>query len=370
MSYFTLRSLAGSILFISTIVWVSSCAKSANPQPTGNPTHPDTTTTPPTNTAPAKKWVISTLAGSGTAGFVDASGTNAAFNDPQCIAIDTSGNLYVGDVRNASIRKVTPDGVVTTIANDAIYSQSLLFGNIYGIAVDQQGDVYDIEYNIVRKTTPTNSILFAGQLLEGYQDGLGTAADFNVIGPLAMDNKGNLFVSDYDTSYHPHLREITPAGQVSTLTLQDNTGYAGTALPNNYYLYSVTVNPQGGFYMTANGNNMIKKVDAQGNVTVFAGSTIGFTDGAGSTALFGTITSLACDTGGNLYVADASNNAIRMVTPAGVVSTIAGNGTAGYLDGDSTQAEFRNPFGVTVDKNGTVYVTDELNYRIRKLVYQ
>jgi hypothetical protein len=369
MNNFILRPFIYSAFFIFTIVFISSCAKSDNSAQSTNPSQPDTTTT--TQTSPPKKWIISTLAGSGTAGYTDADTTKAEFSDVQGIAVDTFGNIYVGDVGNASIRKVTPGGIVTTFANDSVSKSALLFGNIYGIAVDQQGDVYDIEYDLVRKTSsPTNSIVFAGQLLEGYQDGLGTAADFNIVGPLAIDNKGNLFLSDYDTSNVFHLREITPAGQVTTLTLQDNTGFSGNGLPNYHYLYSVAVNPQGGLYITANGNNMIKKVDAQGNVTVFAGSSIGFTNGPGSTALFGTILGLACDANGNLYVADATNNAIRMVTPAGVVSTIAGNGIQGYLDGDSTQTEFKNPFGITVDKNGIVYVADELNNRIRKLVYQ
>lgn len=260
---------------------------------------------------------------------------------------------------------------MSTFANDAISNPALLFGNIAGLTVDQQGNVYDIEYNVIRKTqSTTNTSAFAGQLLEGYQDGLGTSADFNLIFNLAIDTGGNLYVPDYDMSNVFHLREINPNGQVTTLTLQDNTGVSGNGLPNYHYLYAVAVNPKGGLYITCNGNSMIKKIDAQGNVTVFAGWTIGFTDGPGNTALFGTITGMACDTAGNLYVADATNNAIREVTPTGMVSTIAGNGTAGYLDGDSTNTEFFNPFGIAVDKNGALYVTDELNYRIRRLVFQ
>src|ERR1700722_19358508 len=193
MNYFIRRPLVYSAFFIFTIVFVSSCAKSDNTVQSVSPSNPDTTTTT-TQPPPAKKWIISTLAGSGTAGYTDADTTKAEFSDVQCVAVDTFGNVYVGDVGNASIRKITPGGVVTTFANDAVSNPALLFGNIYGIAVDQQGNVYDIEYNIVRKTSsPTNSVLFAGQMLDGYQDGLGTAAEFNLIGPLAIDNKGNLF---------------------------------------------------------------------------------------------------------------------------------------------------------------------------------
>jgi|SRR5580658_5699557 hypothetical protein len=353
-----------------TIAVLFACSKSASPVNTHSSTPPDTTSSGGT-TPPAKKWIVTTLAGSGTAGFANGDTTQAEFNNLQGIAVDNQGNVYVGDVGNASIRKITPAGTVSTYANDAISNPSLLFGNIAGIAIDQQNNIYDIEYNVVRKTqSPANTSLFAGQLLEGFQDGMGASADFNLIFNLAIDAGGNLYVPDYDMSNDYHLREISPAGQVTTLTLQDNTGVTGNGLPNYHYLYAIAVNPLGGLYVTSNGNNMIKKIDAQGNVTVFAGWTIGFTNGPGNTALFGTITGMACDTTGNLYVADATNNAIRMVTPAGVVSTIAGNGTAGYLDGDSTATKFNNPFGITVDKNGIVYVTDELNNRIRKLVYQ
>jgi hypothetical protein len=369
MNLFFYRRYTSPFLLVSFIATFSACSKSANNGST--PTQTDTNKTAGTPPPPIKKWVVTTLAGSGTPGFVDADTTQAEFKNLQGIALDNQGNLYVGDVDNASIREITPAGTVSTYANDAISNPALLFGNIGGLAVDQQGDVYDIEYDIVRKTeSPTNTSIFAGHLLESYQDGLGTSADFNLIFNLAIDTGGNLYVPDYDTSNVFHLREINPNGQVTTLTLQDNTGVTGNGLPNYHYLYAVAVNPKGGLYMTSNGNSMIKKIDAQGNVTVFAGWTIGFTDGPGSTALFGTILGMACDSAGNLYVADATNNAIRMVTPAGVVSTIAGNGTAGYMDGDSTRAEFNNPFGVAVDKNGTLYVTDELNFRIRKLVYQ
>ncbi|HXD77234.1 MAG TPA: hypothetical protein VN616_05470 [Puia sp.] len=355
-----------SFVFVTTLF---SCAKTASTQ--NNSNKPDSNSSPNTPPVPAKKWVVSTLAGSGRAGFADGDSSQAAFNNPQGIATDNQGNIYVGDVGNASIRKITPAGSVITYANNAISNPALAFGNIAGLAVDQQGGLYDIEYGIIRKTVSSTAMaVLAGQMLVGYQDGLGSAADFNLIINLAIDGNGNLFVPDYDTSNVFHLREVSPSGNVITLTLHDSTGVSGNGLPNYHYLYAVAVNPQGGFYITANGNNMIKKIDAQGNVTIFAGWGIGFANGPGSTASFGTITGLACDATGNLYVADATNNAIRMVTPAGTVSTIGGNGTPGYLDGDSTKAEFNNPFGIAVDKNGTVYVTDELNFRIRKLVNQ
>ena len=354
-------------LFLATIVFFA-CAKSNAPTtPTTPPSKPDSTPVPA-----AKKWWVSTLAGNGTAGFADGDSTQVEFSNAQCMAIDASGNLFVGDVGNQRIRKITPGGAVSTWASDAISNPNPLFGNFAGLVVDSHNDVFSIDYGLIRKfTTNTTPTVFAGSMKVGYIDSTGSNADFNIVYDLAIDRQDNMFLPDYDTSNRFRLRKVTPAGVVSTLPLQDNTGYPSDGLPNFHYYYSIAVDSSGNIFVTGNGNCLIKKVTPQGDVSIFAGAgNIGFTDGIGRAAQFSTILGMTCDGAGNLWVADGDNHAIRKVTPDGTVTTIAGKGTMGFSDGDSTQALFSYPTGITVDKNGVVYVVDNGNNRIRKLVYK
>jgi DNA-binding beta-propeller fold protein YncE len=126
----------------------------------------------------------------------------------------------------------------------------------------------------------------------------------------------------------------------------------------------------GNIYVAANSNNIIKKITPQGVATVFAGAgDIGFTDGKGASAKFNLIVGLAIDAFGNLWVADRGNNNIRKITKDGTVTTIAG-GNEGYADGEGAQAQFYSPYGIAVDKNGVVYVSEMGNNRIRKIEYK
>jgi streptogramin lyase len=319
-----------------------------------------------------KKWIVSTVAGSTTPGFTDGDTTQVQFNNAQGIVTDNNGNLFIGDIGNASIRQVTYTGHVTTYAGKNIGNPNPPFGNIYSLVRDNQGNIYTIEYGLIRKiVSPVNSSALAGSLAVNYVDGTGANAAFNVIGNMAIDNQGNIFLPDYDMQDKFHLRKVTPDGVVSTLTLTDNTGFPSNGLPNFYYLYSIAVDAIGNIYVTANGNCMIKKIDPSGNVTILAGrGDIGFTDGKGTAAQFNTIQGMTCDASGNLWVCDGSNHAIREVTPDGTVTTIAGTGSMGYRDGDAAEALFKYPFGITVDKNGVVFIMDNGNNRVRKLEFK
>ena len=132
--------------------------------------------------------------------------------------------------------------------------------------------------------------------------------------------------------------------------------------------FGVAVAEDGTIYVSdAGDNNRILKIAPDGIVTTLAGANEGFADGTGAQASFNTPSSLAIDGDGNLYVADTANNRIRKVTPEGVVSTIAGDGTAGYVDGPAAQTRFNGPIGVAVDNQGNVYVADTYNDRVRKI---
>jgi hypothetical protein len=320
---------------------------------------------------PSKKWVVSTVAGSTTPGLTDGDTTQVQFSNAQGIVADNHGNIFVGDQGNFCIRQVTYAGHVTTYETRNGGNPNLSFGNIYSIAIDGQGNLYTIDYDLIRRlVSPTYNYVFAGSLSVNHLDGTGTNAAFNVIGNMAIDSKGNIFVPDYDMSNNFILRKVTADGVVSTLTLQDNTGYSSNGLPNSHYLYAIAVDPTGNIYVTGNGNCLIKKVDTTGNVTIFAGSSIGFKDGYGTKAQFYFISAMTCDASGNLWVSDCNNHSIRKVTPNGTVTTIAGKGTMGYLDGDGKNALFKYPFGITVDNTGVIYVMDNGNNRVRKLEYK
>ena len=358
-----------TVLYLSLVLFFAACNKNST-VPTPTPT-PIPTPTPPPPT-PSKKWIVSTVAGSTTPGFIDGDSTQVHFNNAQGILTDNHGNLFVGDQGNASIRQVTYAGHVTTYAGKNIGKPTPLFGNIYSLVRNSQGDFYTIEYSLIRKiTSPTNSAVFSGSLSVNYLDGTGANAAFNLIGNMAIDNQDNIFLPDFDMSDNFRLRKVTPAGVVSTLTLQDNTGFPSNGLPDYHYLYSIAVDASGNIYVTGNGNCLIKKVDPAGNVTILAGAgDIGFKDGKGNLAKFNTILGMTCDASGNLWVSDGGNHAIRKVTPDGTVSTIAGKGVMGYSDGDNTKALFKYPFGITVDNTGVVFVMDNGNNRVRKLEYK
>jgi sugar lactone lactonase YvrE len=358
------------ILFSVTIPLIlAACSKSDSrvESPAPPPALPQDTT--PTV---IKKWIVSTFAGSGVPGKADGDSLNASFNAPSYIVIDPVGNLFVSDLQNFNIRKITPFRQVSTYAGRDISSPDPIFGYTYGMALDKSGSLYDVEYALVRKiTSPSVSSVFAGSLTEYYKDSLGINAGFHVINQITIDKYDNIYLTDYDMTLHPQIRKVTQDGTVSTLILHDNTNFTDLALPDFYYLFAIVADSVGNLYKTSNGSNLIKKITPNGNVTQFAGmGNIGFTDGEGANAQFNGIGGMAVDGAGNLYVTDTGNGAVRKVSKDGKVTTIAGTGERGFADGEGNQAKFSYPFGITISKDGIIYVADQGNNKIRKIEYK
>lgn len=310
---------------------------------------------------PENGGVVTTLAGS-TSGYVDATGTAAQFNQPYGVAVDASGDVYVADMANGRIRKITPSGVVTTLTGS--------FNNPTGVAVDVAGNIYVAEMNAqrIRKISSEGTVtILAGSGSLGYGDGTGTVAKFRQPYDVAVDRAGAVYVAD---TYNHCIRKITPSGVVTTLAGSGAAGFvdgAGVSAQFNSPR-GVAVDTAGNVYVADTNNYRIRKITSSGIVTTLAGSgAYGYAaDGTGATAQFGLPYGVAADRAGNVYVTDQYN--IRKITPSGVVTTLAGSGTeGGSADGVGTVARFSAPSSVAVDGSGVIYVADRLNYRIRKI---
>lgn len=326
---------------------------------------------------------VTTLAGSfGLPGSADGNGTAARFNLPYGIAVDGSGNVYVADTSNHTIRKITPAGDVTTLAGTAGVSgvadgtgAAARFYDPVGVAVDGSGNVYvsDSANHAIRKITAAGVVTtFAGtaSFVGGSTDGTGAAASFGFLGGLALDGAGNLYVADKGNRV---IRKITPAAVVTTLAgavnmggSKDGAGTSATFL----YPWGMAVDGNGNVYVGDTDNDTIRKITSGGVVSTFAGTaeSVGSADGAGAAARFNAPAAVATDHNGNVYVVDTGNHAIRKITPAGVVSTFAGKAAmGGAVDGAGTQASFKVPKGIAVDSTGNFYVADSANNTIRKI---
>jgi sugar lactone lactonase YvrE len=313
---------------------------------------------------------VSTLAGlAGGFGSDDGTGSAARFHNPQGVAVDSSGNVYVADWGNSTIRKITPGGVVSTLAglagsfgSDDGAASTARFDNPQGVAVDSSGNVYvaDSGNSTIRKITPGGVVSTLAGLAgsTGSDDGTGSAARFNYPSGVAVDSSGNVYVAD---SYNYTIRKITPGGVVSTLA-----GLAGSfAGPSG-----VAVDSSGNVFVADSGNYTISKITPVGLVSTLAGlaGSIGSADGTGSTARFNVPIGVAVDSSGNVHVADAGNHTIRKITPGRVVSTLAGlANSSGSADGTGSAARFDVPVGGAVDSSGNVYVADLGNHTIRKI---
>jgi sugar lactone lactonase YvrE len=346
--------------------------------------------------AHAQEYTFTTIAGTaGSTGTNDGTGLGAKFDFPVGVVPDRAGNLYVADFLNHAIRKLTPAGndwVVTTIAGlpgalpgyaDGTNTNAR-FNRPAGIAIDNAGNLFVAErYNhTIRKISPsgTNWVVstVAGMHgVMGSQNGTNTDAQFYLPSGIAVDNSNHLFVAD---TANFTIREITPIGTnwvVTTIAgtalnfgLQD--GINGAAQFN--YPYGITFGSNGKLYVADSGNNAIREMTysaGEWGVATIAGSTNrGSADGAGGSATFYFPTGVAVDNGGALYVADQSNNSIRKIVPGAaqwMVSTLAGQPLhPGSVDDTGTNALFKKPWGIAVDALGTLFVADYGNSTIRQ----
>ncbi len=299
----------------------------------------------------------------------------AQVNVPMGLAIDANNNVYVADYGSNRIRMITAAGTVSTLAGSTngyvnATGTSAKFKNPRGVTVDASGNVYvaDSNNNAIRMIAPGGAVTtYAGSTsgTGGTTNGTGTAARFNNPYGLAVDASGNIYVAD---TYNHMIRKITPAKDVTTLAGQfygyaDGTGTAASfAYPNQ-----VTVDPAGNVYVADTGNCAVRVISPAGVVsTLVGGPTCGDKDGVGTAAQIDSPSGIVYAPDGALYITDTSNQKIKRITLDGTVTTIAGSGTTGNQDGTGDVAKFYLPVGIVVDTNGNIYIGDQLNNAIRK----
>jgi sugar lactone lactonase YvrE len=321
--------------------------------------------------------IISTLTAGGQ-GLLDGPVANAKFNFPHDVAVDSEGNIYVADCLNNRIRKIDPSGLVSTIAgawsggSGFVDGQGLdaKFNYPVGIVIDGAGNIYvaDRENHRIRKITPSGLVSTLAGSTQGLVDGQGVEAQFDSPSGVAIDAAGNLYVSDHGNS---RIRKITPLGVVSTFA-GSTPGFLDGQGVNSQFAYpnGIETDAEGNVYVADNSNNRIRKITPSGKVSTLAGSTMfGSADGQGADAKFNGPMDVSIDGAGNVYVADSYNHRIRKITPLGMVSTVVGS-TMGFEEGYYSTVQFNNPFGISVDALGNIYVADSGNYRIRKIIFE
>ena len=303
--------------------------------------------------------VASVFAGAtGVLGFVDGVGGASRFKYPLGIAIDGSGNMFVADVDNHCIRKITQAGVVTTVAGNGTAGHvdgngtAARFGSPYDVAIDSHGNLFVTESydNDIRKITPNGDVTtFAGSGVAGYTNGNGLSAQFNFPWSIAIDANDNLYVGDYNNR---RLRKITPTGDVTT--------FAGNGLQlfqggDMWAPRDITIDSQGNLYVVGTGNFLaqVLKVTPAGIIAHYttppANGDYGWADGPIGVALYKNVRAICIDKNDNLYISDNGYNGnaqfIRKISPSGLVSTVINTTELSPTD------------GIIADQNENVYIT-------------
>lgn len=332
----------------------------------------------------ARDGNVADFAGSGTSsGATDGLRADARFSRPRGLAADAAGNLFVADTGNNTLRHITAAGTVVTLAGRAgtagdvdDVGRAARFNFPWGLALDARRRVFvaDQGNGSIRKIEPDGAVsTFAGTPhRSGSADGPPGVAQFGTHGPygIAVDPAGNVFVCDADNFT---VRKITPAGVVTTFA--GRVGEAGAMdgrgdVARFMRPVGIASDAAGTLYVTDNGAHTIRKITPAGDVTTIAGGAgvAGMRDGHATEARFNRPVGIAVDHAGNILVADQQNHVVRKISAAGSVSTLAGSaGVPGNADGTGEAAQFWGPSGVAVDGRGNVFVTDTVNSTVRRI---
>ena len=313
--------------------------------------------------------IITTVAGSGgLVGLGDGGlAINASLYSPYDMAFDVFGNMYIADFNNNRVRKVDTNGLIASVGTG--------FSGPGGLAVDACGNVYVADYfnDQIRKVATNGAVsTVAGSVGYGFSGDGGAATNARLYKPqaVAVDLTGNLFIAD---DYNHRIRKVDTNGIIMTVAGNGGAGYSGNGGPaTNAMLHNpsgVTVDPAGNLYIGDWENSRVQKVDASGIISTVAGGGWGGDGGVATNANLYAPSAVAADALGNLYIADTWHNRIRMVDTNGIITTVAGNGIAGYSGDESaaTNASIASPRGIHFDSAGNLYIADKNNNRIREV---
>lgn len=376
---------------------------------------------------------ITTIAGSSASGYSGDGGParNAQLNTPGNIAIDSAGNLYIGDTGNNRVRRVSPAGIITTIAGNGTYgstgdggpaTQAAIrgpgpmtvdrSGNVYiselttgtirrisstdgtittvfsspavpatvpgSIAVNSHGDIYytDSDHSVINRISGSTVTAIAGNRQFSFSGDGGPARQAQLGGPsaVAVDAAGNVLIAD---TYNSCIRKVSPDGIVTRIAGNGTFGAPGENVVATasalYQPIALALDKAGDIFFTTGNEAKIHKVSADGILTTIAGtSTLGYSgdNGPAAQAQLADPGGLAVDSAGNLYIADGANERVRKISPAGIITTVAGTGAIGSsgVGGPAVAAELSGPSSVAVDTADNLYILDlALNGRILKV---
>lgn len=321
---------------------------------------------------------VSTFAGTGVAGYMDGGASSALFNNPEGVAVDTKGNVYVSDSFNDLVREISSTGNVTTIAGNqsaGLVNGPAITSEFYapsGEVVDAAGNLYvsDQGNNVIRKITPAGVVTtFAGTGAAGYRNGAvdsahltgasDSLAKFDSPQGLCIDASGNIYVADRGNNV---IREIMPNGRTKTIAGNKVKGFIDATDEAAFFdnPTGVAVDSKGNVWVTDQGNSALREISTTGIVTTIFGS-------PNQENLLGYPSAITIDTQGNLYIADESGRIFEYTT-SGVLNLLAGalNG-AGLNNGAGGTALFNYPQSIAIDGSGNIYVADQYNNCIRKI---
>ncbi|MDO1451823.1 IPT/TIG domain-containing protein [Rhodocytophaga aerolata] len=313
---------------------------------------------------------VTTVAGS-SQGYADGEVMNAKFWLPHSITTASDGTIYITEFANRRIRKISPNGIVSTVAGDGLSGYTdgpaaqAQFAALTGIAIASDGTLYVSDNHMIRKITPDGIVSTLAGSSQGYADGPAAQALFTYPTGIKIANDGTLYIVDGNGN---RIRKISPNGIVSTVAGNGTKGYTdGPAAQAQFEIpYDIAVASDGTLYVVE--GHMIRKITPDGIVSTLAGSRErGIKNGVGIEARFYDPMGIAVASNGTLYVTESSYHRIREITPDGVVTTLAGGPFDGYADGTATEARFYQPKGITIANDSTLYVVDHANHKIRKI---
>ncbi len=327
---------------------------------------------------------ISTVAGTGNYTFTGDGGvaTSAGLENPYGVACDAAGNLYVADYADNHVRRVDTTGIITTVAGNGSITYSGDGGAATnagiskpsGLAVDTAGNLFITDYNNrIRKVGTNGNITTVAGGGAGGDGGLATSASLSNPTGVAVDAAGNLYIADKGNN---RIRKVDASGIITTFAGTNVAGFAGDGgSATNARLSSpasVALDASGNLYIADTGNNRVRKVNPTGVITTVAGTNVsGFTGdgGAATNARLSGVSGVAVDAAGDLFILDSSNHRVRLVDTSGVISTVAGSGSASYSGdgGAALSAGLYGPQGVALDSQGNVYIADSGN-RVRQVL--